>query len=130
MSKWGAHAPSRVPTGALAGRNQRSTTTHLGPLIGGRSDVWREGACAPRGTQSSRQKIRAALAAEESLGRRLENQLRKIVKRLFPVLEVVRVFVHMPDVRNIFLFQVSVNGLADADQSVFVAGRNPQQFQF
>ena len=32
-----------------------------------------------------------------------ENELRKIVETFFPVLEVVPVFIHVPDVRNIFL---------------------------
>ena len=57
-----------------------------------------------------------------------KNQLREMVETLFPMLEVVRMFVHVPDVRHAFLFQVSMNVLADANQTVFVSARNVEKF--
>ena len=45
------------------------------------------------------------------------------------MLEVVRVLVHVPDVRHVFLLQVSVNILADTDEAVFVAARDIEELQ-
>ena len=61
--------------------------------------------------------------------RSVKNQLRKIIKRLLPMLEIMPMFVHVPDVRNSFLFQVGVHSLADADQAILVAAGKPEQLQ-
>jgi hypothetical protein len=37
--------------------------------------------------------------------------------------------VHIPDVRNVVLLQVTLHALTDADQVVFVAAGEPQQFE-
>ncbi|MDB6129655.1 MAG: hypothetical protein JWM04_762 [Verrucomicrobiales bacterium] len=50
-----------------------------------------------------------------------EKELGKIIQALFPMLEVVCVFIHMPGVRNILLLQVSVHALADANESILIA---------
>src|SRR6266436_5035069 len=48
------------------------------------------------------------------LGRWFENQLREIVEPLLPMLEVVGVVIHVPDVRDVLFLQVGVNTLTDA----------------
>lgn len=45
------------------------------------------------------------------------------------MLKVVRVLIHMPDVRNIFLLEICVDALADPNQTVFVAAGDIEQFQ-
>ena len=52
-----------------------------------------------------------------SLRGRFENQLGEIVEPLLPVLEVVRVLIHMPDVRHVLFLQVSVDALADTNEA-------------
>jgi len=49
------------------------------------------------------------------LGARVKNLLREKVKGLLPMLEVVGMFIDVPDVRNVVLLQIRVQGLADAD---------------
>lgn len=58
-----------------------------------------------------------------------ENPLRKMVEAVFPVGWVVRVAIHVPYVRDILFFEVSMHSLADADQPILVAARKPEQFQ-
>ena len=65
-----------------------------------------------------------ASVAGQSLRRWFENQLRKIVERFLPMLEVVRVFIHMPNVRDFSFFEISVDALTDANQAVLVAAGN------
>ena len=55
------------------------------------------------------------------LGRRFENELGEIVERLLPVLEVVRMFIHVPDVSNFLFIQVGVDTLTDANQTILVS---------
>ena len=45
------------------------------------------------------------------------------------MLEVVRVFIHVPNVRNFSFFEISVDVLTDANQVVLVAAGNLEQFQ-
>ena len=52
-----------------------------------------------------------------------------MVERFFPMLEIVRVLIDMPDVRHILFLQISVNPLADANQSVFVAAGDKEELQ-
>ena len=70
--------------------------------------------------------MRSAFVAADKrlLSRWLKDQLRKIIESFFPMLEVMRVFVHVPDVRHVLLFQVSVDVLADANEAVLVAARD------
>ena len=37
------------------------------------------------------------------------------------MLEIVRVFIDVPNMRNIFFFQISMDPLADPNQSVLIA---------
>src|SRR4051812_39537893 len=59
----------------------------------------------------------------------LEDALSEVEQRFFPVLEVVTMVIDMPDVGHTFLFQIGMNALADLDQSIFIAGGKPKQFQ-
>ena len=59
------------------------------------------------------------------LARWFKDELGEVIKSLFPVLEIVRVFIHMPDVRDVFFLRVGVNTLADTDQPIFIAARKP-----
>ena len=58
-----------------------------------------------------------------------ENALREVEESVLPMVKIVAVIIHMPDMRHIFLLQVSMHTLADADEVVFVAGGNPKEFQ-
>ena len=40
------------------------------------------------------------------------------------MLEVVRVFIHVPNVRDFSFFEISVDALTDANQAVLVAAGN------
>ena len=57
----------------------------------------------------------------------IENQLGELIQRLLPVLEVVGMFIHVPDVRHILFLEVGVDALADANQSVLVAAREKEE---
>src|SRR5438094_4560227 len=72
---------------------------------------------------------RSRSPSRRSLGRWFENQLREIVEPLLPMLEVVGVVIHVPDVRDGLFLQVGVNTLANTDQAVFVAARDVEKFQ-
>jgi hypothetical protein len=58
----------------------------------------------------------------------LEDPLEKMIEGLVPVLEVVRMFIHVPDVRDVFLLQLGVDSLADANQAVLIAARDKEEF--
>src|SRR5262245_23547571 len=45
------------------------------------------------------------------------------------MLEAVRVFIHVTDVRKVLLLQVGVDALADANQAVLVAAGNVEELQ-
>src|SRR5260370_27052147 len=60
---------------------------------------------------------------------RLKNQLGEMIERLLPMVEVMSVFIHMPDVRNVLLLQVGVKALADADQAILIAIRDIEELQ-
>src|ERR1035438_8419903 len=61
--------------------------------------------------------------------RLLEDVLREKVQVGGPLRVVVGMPVDVPDVRHAILLEVIVHAAADADQSVLVAGREPDQLQ-
>ena len=64
----------------------------------------------------------------KSVCRGFENALGEVVERLFPMLEIVAVIIHMPDMRHILLLQITMYTLADADEAIFVTGGDPEEF--
>ena len=64
-----------------------------------------------------------------SLGGRSEDELGELEEGLFPVIEIMGVFIHMPYVRNVILLQVGVNPLTDANQPILIAAREVEEFQ-
>src|ERR1700693_5069129 len=61
------------------------------------------------------------LSAEKALGEEIQD--------VPPLRRVVRVAVHMPDVRDILLLQIGMHALADTEQAILVAAGDPEQFQ-
>jgi hypothetical protein len=62
------------------------------------------------------------------LGARVKNLLREKIKGLLPMLEVVGMFIDVPDVRNVVLLEIGVQGPADTNQTILVAARYVEQF--
>ena len=56
-----------------------------------------------------------------------ENTLSEQPQVVFPVGSVMAVAVHMPNVRHLLFFEISMHALANADQAVFVTAGQPQQ---
>jgi hypothetical protein len=56
-----------------------------------------------------------------------EHPLEEVVEVVPPFRGVVRVVVHVPDVRDVLLLQVGVHALADAEESILVATGDPEE---
>jgi hypothetical protein len=76
--------------------------------------------------------VASSLTTEPSVGsvglkRGLSEEfLNEVIQRLLPFRRVMSVAGHMPDVRHVVLPQVSVDSLADVDESVLVAAGKPE----
>ena len=57
-----------------------------------------------------------------------EDSLREQIQTVSPLRPVVRVAVHLPEVRDVVGLEPGMDALADADESVLVAAGEPEQF--
>jgi hypothetical protein len=71
-----------------------------------------------------------ATSAEPGSAKSLKHLLHEVVEGLLPFWAVVRAVCDVPDVWNFFLLEIRVRPLADANQPVLVAAREPKEFQF
>jgi hypothetical protein len=58
-----------------------------------------------------------------------ENSLREQIEIVSPDGELVSSGVNVPDVRHVLLFEIHVRPLADVEETVLVAARNPEPLQ-
>src|SRR6185436_11206374 len=58
-----------------------------------------------------------------------KDALREVIEVASPRHRIVRLIIDVPDVRDVVLFQVPVYALADADQAILVATRQPEELQ-
>lgn len=69
------------------------------------------------------------LAEDEGLVGLVENVLAEKGEIIVPLGGVMSISVHVPNMRDPILFQVLMNGLANAHQPIPVAAGKPDQFQ-
>lgn len=63
------------------------------------------------------------------VGRWFEQQLSEVVQVVALVRRIVSVRIDVPNVRHVLFIEVTLQPLADTDQSVFVTAGEPQQFE-
>ena len=61
------------------------------------------------------------------IGRWLKDELREIVECFFPMLEVMRVFVHMPDMGHFVFLEIGMHALTDTDEAILVPAGDEQK---
>ena len=75
-----------------------------------------------------RTRNRNAIRAEAArISASAKNALREMVEVVGPGPAIMGLIIHVPDVRNLILLQVTFHSLADADQAVFVSACQPEQ---
>jgi len=43
--------------------------------------------------------------------------------------KIMRIVVHVPDVRDVLLLQIAVDALAETDEAIFATSGNPEEFE-
>src|SRR4051794_26238177 len=112
--------PSARATPARASRHTATSASHVVDRRAG-SEILRMGPLAPdRGLGLVVRPLRGSSVDGGAPGS-TEETLGEEIQVVLPLGRVVRVAVHVPDMRDALRFQVGVHALADADQAVLLA---------